>query len=141
MTSRDAPPAPFQRAVETMSGFVDAGPSRPEIVIEDIPAPQRLAPYSGAMAPVYRDDDRAGRRPAHHALRPGRPARLARHFRLVAYVRADLEPEITADPLLGPVAWSWLTEALDQRRPVTAAAGGTVTSAVSEGFGDKAEDP
>jgi len=52
-----------------------------------------------------------------------------------------MEPEITSDPLLGPVAWSWLTDALDAHGAAYSAVGGTVTRAVSEGFGDKAEDP
>ena len=34
-------------------------------------------------------------------------------FRVIAYLRAELEPEIAADPLIGQVGWSWLTEALD----------------------------
>jgi hypothetical protein len=62
-------------------------------------------------------------------------------FRVVAYVRAELEPEIAADPLIGPVGWSWLTEALDQHRAGYRAASGTITRAVSESFGDKDEDP
>ena len=62
-------------------------------------------------------------------------------FRLVAYVRAETEPEMTTDPLLGPVAWSWLTESLDAHGAQYLAAGGTVTRAVSEGFGNKDDDP
>jgi hypothetical protein len=144
MTPRDArPPEPFQRAVETMRGFIDAEPSRPELVLEDMPAPQRLAPYAAAiMATVYREDD--------SELGVGRLILLYDpegqrgwhgDFRVVAYVRADLEPEIAADPLIGPVAWSWLTEALDQHHAGYRAASGTITRAVSESFGDKNDDP
>jgi hypothetical protein len=144
MTPRDAhPPEPFQRAVETMRGFLDAEPSRPELVVEDMPAPQRLAPYASAiMATVYREDD--------SELGVGRLILLydpegqrgwEGDFRVVAYVRADLEPEIAADPLIGPVGWSWLTEALDQHEAGYRAASGTITRAVSESFGDKDEDP
>ena len=57
-------------------------------------------------------------------------------FRLVAYVRADIEPEVAADPMLGEVGWSWLTEALDA--PGYAAASGTVTRVITEGYGAKA---
>jgi hypothetical protein len=144
MTPRDTrPPEPFQRAVETMREFVDAEPSRTELVIEDMPAPQRLAPYASAiMATVYREDD--------SELGVGRLILLYDpegqrgwhgDFRVVAYVRADLEPEIAADPLIGPVGWSWLTEALDLHRAGYRAASGTITRAVSESFGDKNEDP
>lgn len=144
MTPRDArPPEPFRLAVETMRAFVEAEPARSELVIEDMPAPQRLAPYAAAiMATVYREDD--------SELGVGRLILLYDpegqrgwhgDFRVVAYVRADLEPEIAADPLIGPVGWSWLMEALDQHSTGYKAASGTITRAVSESFGDKNDDP
>lgn len=115
---------------------------RPEIELEDIPAPQRLAPYSAAIgASVYRDDDELAVGRLIMLFDPDGQRGWEGRFRLVAYVRADMEPEITEDPLLGPVAWSWLTESLDAHGATYAAAGGTVTRAVSEGFGNKAEDP
>jgi hypothetical protein len=139
----DAPPEEFQRVVDALRDIVDAGPVRDELTIEDMPALQRLAPYAAAiMATVYRKDDTElaigrlivlydpeGQRGWHGG------------FRLVAYVRADLEPEIAADPLIGPVGWSWLTEALDARDAGYKAASGTITRAVSESFGDKDTEP
>ena len=62
-------------------------------------------------------------------------------FRVIAYVRAELEPEIAADPLIGQVGWSWLTEALEARSAGYAAPSGTVTRVVTEGFGTKQEEP
>jgi hypothetical protein len=62
-------------------------------------------------------------------------------LRVIVYIRADLEPEIAADPMLGEVAWSWLTESLDARTSGYAAPSGTVTRVVTEGFGAKREDP
>ena len=61
-------------------------------------------------------------------------------FRLVAYVRADVEPEMAADPLLGEVGWSWLAEALDAQVPGYAAPSGTVTRVITEGFGAKQDE-
>ena len=61
-------------------------------------------------------------------------------FRLVAYVRADVEPEMAADPLLGQVGWSWLSEALDARAPGYAVPSGTVTRVITEGFGAKQDE-
>ena len=61
-------------------------------------------------------------------------------FRLVAYVRADVEPEMAADPLLGEVGWSWLSEALDARVPGYAVPSGTVTRVITEGFGAKQDE-
>jgi hypothetical protein len=62
-------------------------------------------------------------------------------FRVIAYVRAALEPEIAADPLVGQVGWSWLTEALESRAAAYAAPSGTVTRVVTEGFGAKQDEP
>ena len=62
-------------------------------------------------------------------------------FRIIAYVRADLEPEIAADPLIGQVGWSWLTEALDARAAGYRQPSGTVTRVVTEGFGAKQGEP
>ncbi len=140
MTVGDAPPAPaaFRRAVASLR----LPEVRPEIELEDIPAPQRLAPYSAAIgASVYRDDDELAVGRLIVLFDPDGQRGWDGQFRLVAYVRADMEPEITEDPLLGPVAWSWLTESLDAHAAGYAAAGGTVTRAVSEGFGNKSEDP
>ena len=61
-------------------------------------------------------------------------------FRLVAYVRADVEPEMAADPLLGEVGWSWLSEALDAHVPGYAVPSGTVTRVITEGFGAKQDE-
>jgi hypothetical protein len=140
MTRGDAPsvPAAFRRAQESLRAIEP----RPEIELEDIPAPQRLAPYSAAMgASVYRDDDELAVGRLILLFDPDGQRGWDGPIRLVAYVRADMEPEITSDPLLGPVAWSWLTEALDAHGAEYTAAGGTVTRAVSEGFGNKADDP
>jgi len=62
-------------------------------------------------------------------------------FRIIAYVRAELDPEIAADPLIGQVGWSWLTEALEARAARFAAPSGTVTRVVTEGFGAKQDEP
>ncbi|MFI7447811.1 DUF3000 domain-containing protein [Nonomuraea sp. NPDC049714] len=140
MTLGDQPPAPaaFRRAVESLR----IAEVRPEIELEDLPAPQRLAPHSAAIgASVYRDDDELAVGRLILLYDPDGQRGWEGPFRLVAYVRADMEPEITSDPLLGPVAWSWLTEALETHHADYSAAGGTVTRAVSEGFGNKAEDP
>lgn len=138
----DAPPA-FQRAVESLRSHA----VRPEVVVEDIPAPQRLAPHAVAMTATVHapgrgseDDDAAFGRlivlydPEGTRDWPG-------PFRVVAYVSADLEPEISVDPLLGRVAWSWLTDALEGRAAGHRKLSGTVTRATTEGFAAKADQP
>ena len=48
---------------------------------------------------------------------------------------------MAADPLLGEVGWSWLTEALDLHAPGYCAPSGTVTRVITEGFGSKDGEP
>ncbi|MEO3784613.1 DUF3000 domain-containing protein [Actinocorallia sp. B10E7] len=133
-------PASFQEAVESFKAALGGDPDRPELEFEEMPAPQRLAPYSVALsAAVVKDDAElaVGRLILLHDPK-GRPGWDGR-FRLVAYVRAELEPEIADDPLIGSVAWSWLTEALAEAG--SAAESGTITRAVSESFGSKQDEP
>lgn len=131
-------PTSFARAVDQLM----AVRPRSEIAIEDLPAPQRLAPYAYALgATVLRQDDEVatGRLILLHD--PAGHEAWAGTTRLVTYVSADLEPELAVDPLLPSVAWSWLVEALDGHHAAHTAIGGTVTQTTSNRFGDLAETP
>ena len=57
-------------------------------------------------------------------------------LRVVVYVRAELDAELAADPLLPEVGWSWLTDALNASGAKYTALGGTVTDTSSARFGD-----
>jgi hypothetical protein len=126
-------PEAFTRAV---SGLRTVAPWD-EIQLEEIPAPQRLAPYAFALAgSVCRDGEEVatGRLillhdPAGHEAWDGT-------FRLVTYVTADLEAELASDPMLPGVGWSWLTDALAAHGATHRAIGGTVTQTTSTRFGD-----
>jgi hypothetical protein len=115
---------------------------RPEILLEEAPAPQRLAPYAIALsAEVVVDDAElaTGRFVVLHD--PDGQEGWAGSFRVVAFIKATLEPEMAADPMLAEVGWSWLVEAL-----VGADAGydnisGTVTRVTSESFGGLSDRP
>jgi|SRR5436190_7218140 len=138
MAPSTVPPEAFTRAV---AGLRAAQP-RPEILLEEVPAPQRLAPYAYALSgTVLRDDEEVatGRLillhdPAGHEAWDGT-------MRLVTYVTAELEPELAADPLLPGVGWSWLTDALDTHEASYTAVGGTVTQTLSTRFGELAGPP
>ncbi|MFC7327325.1 DUF3000 domain-containing protein [Marinactinospora rubrisoli] len=133
----DAPPA-FQRAVESLRRTA----VRPEVKVEDIPAPQRLAPHAVAMsATVHVEDDDVAFGRLIVLYDPEGTREWPGPFRVVAYVGAELEPEISVDPLLGQVAWSWLTEALAGHDAGHHALSGTVTRATTEGFGTKSDQP
>jgi hypothetical protein len=111
------------------------------LLFEDVPAPKRLAPYAMAIAAtVQRDDVDVAWGRLVLLYDPGGQDGWDGFFRLVAYVRADVEPEIAADPLLGEVGWSWLSEALDAHVPGYAVPSGTVTRVITEGFGAKRDE-
>ncbi|MFJ2115464.1 MULTISPECIES: DUF3000 domain-containing protein [unclassified Streptomyces] len=132
----DSAPSAFLTAVEALR----AARPRPEIEIDPVPPPKRLAPYAYALeaAVVDGEDDLADGRlillhdPAGHDAWQGT-------FRLVTLVRAELEPEMAADPLLPEVCWSWLTGALEARGLSYGEPSGTVTRAGSHYFGGLAE--
>ena len=141
--------AVFEAAVADLHAGCDAQrPLRPQVVFDDVPAPRRLAPHAAAIAATVRADGAGPLEQAEIALGrfvllydpDGQPG-WAGPFRVIAYIRADVEPEIAADPLLGTVGWSWLTEALDARAVGYAAPSGTVTRVVTEGFGGKEGEP
>lgn len=133
--SADETPIPFRKAVEALR----SPRLRPEIAIDPLPAPTRLAPYAHALEaavvdPGDADEDLADGRfillhdPAGHDAWQGT-------FRVVTLARAELEPEMAADPLLPEVCWSWLTGALESRAVRCAEPSGTVTRAGSYFFG------
>jgi hypothetical protein len=133
-------PASFRRALSSLR----KARVRAEVTLEEAPAPHRLAPYAAAVsaevrtAEVDKSDDpdeevATGRLVLLHD--PAAPAAWDGTMRLVAYVRAALEPEMAVDPLLGAVAWTWLTEALTDHDAAYRRASGTVTRVTSESFG------
>lgn len=127
-----ARPEEFDLAVRAMR----AARLRPEVVVVEVPAPQRLAPFAAAITAdvaVDGDDLATGRLVLLHD--PAGPPAWHGTFRLVSYVRAQLDPEMGADPLLGAVGWSWLTEALAEHGAQFVAPSGTVTRVASESFG------
>ncbi len=138
-------PARFRAAVEAMG----TATVHPRIELAPIRPPQRLAPYSYAIGaevthgdtnvvPVDSDGDAFGRLILLHD--PDGQEAWHGVFRLVAYIQADIDAALAADPLLPEVAWSWLVDALESRAPFTAL-GGTVTATSSVRFGDIAGPP
>ena len=131
------PPQEFRAAVQQMREAT----LRPEILAEEMPSPQRIAPYSSALAAdlsVDGEDVGGGRLVLLHD--PDGNDAWEGTFRLVAYARAEVDPELAADPMLAGVGWSWLTEALDAHGAQYAAPSGTVTCVSSESFGGLAPE-
>jgi hypothetical protein len=137
--------AVFRAAVADLHAGREAQrPVRPHVEFEDVAAPRRLAPYAAAIAATVRapgEETEVGWGRLVLLYDPGGQPGWAGPFRMIAYIRAEVEPEIGADPLLGTVSWSWLTEALDAGTEGYAAPSGTVTRVITEGFGAKRDEP
>jgi hypothetical protein len=154
-------PATFRSAVSGLEAGIDRQrQERPEITFDNQPPPRKLAPYAAAIGATVHERPagaRGGARPPAAAAQdadaeigwgsfvllydPAGQAGWGGPFRMIAYVRAELDPEIAADPLIGQVGWSWLTEALDARAAGYRQVSGTVTRVVTEGFGAKEGQP
>jgi hypothetical protein len=134
-------PETFVRALAALRSVTP----RAEVLLEETPAPQRLAPHAVALsadvlAPHDPDIELGTGRlvllydPAGHEAWEGT-------FRVVTYVRAELDHDMAADPMLPGVGWAWLTEALAGHEASFTAASGTVTRVASESFGAISGEP
>jgi len=129
-------PAPFARAVASAR----VASVRPEVRLQEVPGPQRLAPYSFAMTADLADDGGAAAEGRWVVLfNPAGEQAWGGCVRIVSYVRAAVDSEMAEDPLLAAVGWSWLLEALDDRGAQHTAAAGTVTRTASARFGTLAD--
>lgn len=109
---------------------------RPEILIEEVPAPSRLAPYAMALAidVVSGDDSELGSGKFVVLHDPAGQPTWRGQFRVVTFIRAQVEPEMVADEMAEEVAWSWLTEVLSDVAHHSIS--GTVTRTISRSFAE-----
>jgi hypothetical protein len=138
-TGGDEPPAAFRAALAALAGVR----ARPEILLEHIPAPQRLAPWAHAIGALVTEPDGdedveiASARfivlydPDGHEAWNGTT-------RCVGYLSAETDEQLVDDAMFSEVAWSWLTDALADAGAAHHAVGGTVTRTASTRFGDLA---
>ncbi len=132
-----APPE-FVAAVESLR----AATLRPEVFCEEMPAPQRIAPFATALSADVTVDDievATGRIIVLHD--PAGNDAWDGTFRCVAYCRAEIEGDLATDPMLCEVAWTWLTDAMASHGASYDAASGTVTRVATESFGAMADEP
>jgi len=122
------------------------------VSISEIPAPAKLAPYSYALGAEVSADETFLRASGETIdelatgrivvlFDPAAPEEWEGSFRVVSYIRAELEHELGNETMLGHVAWSWLEDALDANDCQVLAAGGTTTRVLSESFGTLADRP
>jgi Protein of unknown function (DUF3000) len=134
----DAPPEEFRLAVKQLK----EARLRPEILCEEMPAPQRISPFSAALsADVLIAGNEVGGGRLVLLYDPAGNDAWAGTLRCVAYARADIDPDMVTDPLLSGVGWSWLTESLEAHGAEYAAPSGTVTRVASESFGGMSDEP
>lgn len=135
--------AAFRAAVADLkSGQQQVQSIRPELCFEDVPAPRTLAPFATAVGVAVQADGTevaSGRFVLLYD--PAGQRGWAGPLRVIVYIRAEVEPEIAEDPMVGQVAWSWLTEALDAGTAGYSEPSGTVTRVITEGFGAKGGEP
>jgi len=132
----------FRQAVAQLeTGLAAQRELRPDLAFDAEPPPRRLAPLAHAVAATVSPDDGA-----EAEIGSGKFVLLFDgagqlgwdgKYRIIGYVRAELEPEMAADPLINAVGWSWLTEALDVHCSGYRKISGTVTIVVTQGFGSK----
>jgi hypothetical protein len=137
----DEPPAEFRAALAALATVR----ARPEVALEQIPAPQRLAPFAHAVAARVAEPDPDGGDDFEIAsarfivlFDPEGHEAWKGTMRCVGYLSAATDEELVDDTMFTEVAWSWLTEALAEAGAGHHAVGGTVTRTASTRFGDLA---
>jgi hypothetical protein len=127
----------FERLLVQLRAFTP----RIEIVLEEVPAPQKLASFAFAFSVdvsngkigTEEDELASGRFVLLHE--PGGQDSWEGEFRCVTFVRADVDSAMAEDPLLPEFGWGWLLSALESSKCTIAAPSGTVTRISSASFG------
>lgn len=115
--------------------------TRAEIILEEVPAPQKLATYaysfsadvSNGQLGEHEGQIASGRFVLLHE--PGGQETWEGEFRCVTFIRAAVDEAMQADPLLPEVGWNWLLDSLASHGCRYAAPSGTVTRVSSASFG------
>lgn len=135
MTVDPAVPAEFARAVAGLSQAL----IRPEVELEPLPPPGRLAPFSHAISAAVIDPQTSEEIAGGRFVLLYDPAGVSAWqgtTRVIVFTTSETETDIASDPMVAEAAWSWLTDALAANEVPHTALGGTVTSTSSTRFGD-----
>lgn len=150
-----AVPAEFRDALNQLR----TSNSNAQVQLEEIAAPLGVAPYAIALEAEI-DAGTALEHPANvqdlypqttSAMRaygrfmllydPAGSTVWEGNYRIITYIRSTTDAEMSFDPLLGQVAWSWLVEALESNGCCYRAAGASATRVLAEHFGTLADRP
>ncbi|MFT0763385.1 DUF3000 family protein [Scrofimicrobium sp. R131] len=110
--------------------------ARPDsLTFREIPAPQRLAPYSAAVA-IQTVQEHGGQPLGQSTFvilyDPEQAEIWGSPLRLVGQLRTQIDEEMSSDPLLGEVLWLGLRDELGEAAELLL---GTVTREISQTFG------
>jgi hypothetical protein len=119
---------------EQLTAPILALKTRSEILLEAVPAPQKLAPHALAMTADVLEDAATGRFVLLHD--PAGQLGWGGQWRCVTFARAAIDAEMASDPLLPNIGWAWLIEALKKNSCEFISPSGTVTRVESASFGD-----
>ena len=130
-----AAPFEFEQALLSLRGHR----LRPELRLEEVPPPTRVAPYALALNaevnPTPEPDTMLGSGRFVVLYDPAGQDAWNGCFRIIVMGQAKLERELGADPFLGEVGWAWLTDALRDEDADYHSLSGSVTRVLSESFG------
>lgn len=109
---------------------------RAEILVEEVPAPARLAPHSFALAidVVDASDNELANGRFVVLYDPDGQETWNGNIRIVTFVRAPIENDVVTDEIFDDVAWSWLVEALTESEHGFHNISGTVTRTISKSY-------
>lgn len=131
-------PEGFQRALQQLRRM----PWRDGLGVDEIGSPQRIAPYSIAIAAeLGAEPDVLANGKLILLHDPAGNDSWGGAFRLVSYARAQVDLEMVTDPLLPEVAWTWFAEALDTHGATATNLAGTITASYGRSFGELADQP
>lgn len=129
-----APPEDFLTALLSLREAA----VNPLIDYEEVPPPERLAPWTAALSLRTRAEDHSqplssGRFVVLHDPQ-GQPGWNGT-WRLVAHLRSQIDTEMGTDPLLPHGVWEWAHDCFDEAGAGFHDLTGTVTRELSESFG------
>ncbi|MGI5952680.1 MAG: DUF3000 domain-containing protein [Brooklawnia sp.] len=125
-------------AFDRVTNVIEMFRWRPELDVDQIPAPQRISPFAYAIEAIVVSsaDEEIGTGRLIVLHDPEGNLAWQGTYRCVSYARADVDVEMVTDPLLAEVGWTWLTDALHGAGAEYGEASGTVTAVSSRSFGE-----
>lgn len=128
------PPAEFAEGLLELRGALIPD----DLTVREIRAPEGLAPHAAAIR-LATNAERGGQPLAHSTLAilfdPEQEELWGAPFRMVGHVRAQIDAEVSSDPILVDLTWADFLSSLTEAGAELTSPMGTVTRELSETFG------